>query len=81
MTDLAGYHIRLATLQDLASIKQIETQAGSRFAGTGLLDKLVDRVTGEIRVFDQEQLKALVRKEQVWVDVPKPRSVCQWNRA
>jgi len=63
-----GYYIRLATLSDLSMIREIEIVAGSRFIGTGLLDKFFnDSGDQKITTFDQTRLCALVEKQQVWV--------------
>jgi GNAT superfamily N-acetyltransferase len=63
-----GYFIRIATLADASIIGQIEIEAGSRFKGTGLLDRLFDD-SGDKKItsFDQKKLRALVEKQQVWV--------------
>src|SRR5476649_2768467 len=76
-----GYYIRTATSADVSTIKDIEIEAGARFVGTGLLDKLFDdRGDGKITTFDPKKLGVLVEKQQVWVvccgDEPVGFAVC-----
>jgi GNAT superfamily N-acetyltransferase len=58
---LREYYIRLARVGELQTLGSIEIESMKRFAGTGLVDHLLDRC------FDQERLMALINSDQVWV--------------
>jgi GNAT superfamily N-acetyltransferase len=60
---VTDYKIRLATLDDLPALAEIEVEASHRFDGTGLLTEAEQ----EGRTFNQNVLRKLTEKEQVWV--------------
>ena len=63
-----SYPIRLARLDELPRLREIEDQAGTLFAGLGLIDESLDAA------FPADYLARLVNLAQVWVgcfdDVP-----------
>lgn len=59
--EIDPYRIRLARLDEIARIREIEDAAGSMFSGTGLIDEALDVS------FPLDDLVHLVDKGQVWV--------------
>jgi len=60
-TESNSYQIRLARLGEVARLQQIENEAGTLFAGLGLIDETLDLS------FPLGELKRLVALGQVWV--------------
>jgi GNAT superfamily N-acetyltransferase len=63
------YSIRLARLDEISRLREIEDEAGTMFSGTGLIDETLDAA------FPPEALTRLIGSAQVWVactadDVP-----------
>jgi len=61
-----NYEIRLANLNDLPEVKEIELEAAHRFDGSGLLDAITD-ADQNVCTFDPDKLRELTAKQQVWV--------------
>jgi GNAT superfamily N-acetyltransferase len=59
-----SYRIRLAQLDELLRLREIEDEAGTIFSGLGLIDETLDVS------FPLEDLAGLVGKGQVWVACP-----------
>ncbi|HET9624165.1 MAG TPA: GNAT family N-acetyltransferase [Kofleriaceae bacterium] len=58
---LASYHVRLARPDEIPRIRAIEDEAGTVFAGLGIIDEALDAS------FPLEELVRLVGLGQVWV--------------
>ena len=69
MHAMHAYSIRLARLDELSRLREIEDEAGTLFSGTELIDETLDAS------FPAEELARLIGSERVWVacaedDVP-----------
>lgn len=61
---LAQYRVRLASLDDAPRLREIEAEAGTMFAGLGLIDATLDAP------FPPDELARLIGLGQVWVACP-----------